>query len=709
MMFISIITNGQTTSEYIINGGIQGDISKQSNLNNNVLGDAITHLGNEGTITIKGDVSITGDFIVPEGIVLNFYKGSKLIVNNGVQLTINSEIKAGNYQIFDIGTSPIHNIRISNQMVLPEWFNARINDNMDDSVAINNAIASTIGSPIGNIYFMAGVYDIHSTIELPSNIKLIGNCETILLSHRNIQDLEVINSQGTYDLRSTFYPTTILKNKDAINENITIIGIKFNGNWSNSTGRLHSYGIKDTTSDYIANLIRFDNVTDLKIKDVDIYNFSSNYNDLEGEYEAMAIEKSKNIYVENLRFYDSRIEGIRFNDSEDIIVDRFHSYNDYIWTPIHFWYCTNVTLQNSIIDEIDNDDPNDINRIPFGSTINFTVKNSIIQNCKIYGGSGIDIGNEVNHDFDISNITIKDNYLERVRHGVYSENDNDEIEGLSIINNTIKLHGRIDNGQNTIVTSTGVKLFTAKDVTILNNKISALDDKRGSIGVRFDFKMHNLLIQNNIIEDIENGIYSRVINSGNIVDRVRIIGNTIKTIALNGRSTYRNNYSTGVFFAKVGGNTGESGFSNWIIRDNYFNNEGSWVYNYDNTPLILENFNIINNVFKSSENGCNRGLDLNSITDLTINNNKLHNSYSNKIHNNSNVIMHHNTINYKDYNPDNAGLGFRIEQNTGIGSFKYNIMYNNLDWRGVLFNLRNTDENLKNDFFELIDEYNYSR
>ncbi len=713
VMLISTFAFGQTSAECVIDGGIQADIDPQNPNVNRVLSDAIALLNGEGTITIKGEVTIVNDFSIPKGIVLNFYNGGKLKMNNAITLNIAGTIIAEPYQIFET-VMPTTTIALANLEVYPEWFGAVVNDGIDDSNSISQAISSIATTTVGNIFFLNGVYDIHETIALPSNSRLIGNGETTLRSHRNIEDLEVlvsVNADGTetYETRSTFYPTTIFKNKDANNENIIISGFKFDGNWRNDTGQLRSYGLKDNSSNYIANLLRFDNVTNLKFKDVDIFNYSSNYNDLDGQYEAMTIEHSKNIYVENMRLYDSRIEGVRFYESENIIVDRFYSFNDYIWTPLHFWYCTNVTLKNSIIDEINNDDPDDIAGIPLGSTINFTVKNSIIKNCKIYGGSGIDIGNEEDKNFEIANITIKDNHLERVRHGVYSENSNDEIKGLVISNNTIMLHGRVINNNNEGINSTGVKLFKAKDIMILNNRISALDDKRASIGIRFDYSVHNLLIQNNVIEDVDNGVYSRVLSSGNIVDHIKIIGNTIKTIPLNGRSTYRNNYSTGVFFVKTGGSTEANGFSNWTIKDNYFDNEGSWVYNYDNPPVIQENFNIINNVFKSGVNGCNRGIDLNNITDLTISANKLQNSYSNKIVSNTNVIMHHNILKYVGYNPDNSGLGFRIQKNEGIGSFKYNIMYNNLDWRGVLFNLNSLEDNFKNDFFGLVDEYNYSK
>lgn len=161
MVFISLTTFGQAT-EIVLLGGTQ-----DSNPNiNNVLYDAIYSPdglnGNEGTITIKGDITISDDFIIPEGINLNFFRGNKLKVENNAKLIINGSIDSGLYHIFNGGGEVSGTPQI--EYIYPQWFGAKPNDiNFNSTAAFQKTIntAIDIGVPIKlpiGIYYVDELY-----------------------------------------------------------------------------------------------------------------------------------------------------------------------------------------------------------------------------------------------------------------------------------------------------------------------------------------------------------------------------------------------------------------------------------------------------------------------------------------------------------------------------------------------------------------------
>ena len=119
-------------TEYVTAGGVEYG-------NSGPLSQGINTLNNNGTITIKGDIEIKSNIIIPEGIELNFFRGNKLKINGNVTVTINGRINAGSYQIFDLNDNGTVddcfidnydltkddgkvNGNLKNEFVIPQWF-----------------------------------------------------------------------------------------------------------------------------------------------------------------------------------------------------------------------------------------------------------------------------------------------------------------------------------------------------------------------------------------------------------------------------------------------------------------------------------------------------------------------------------------------------------------------------------------------------------
>lgn len=116
-------------------GGIQDNSTTQ----NKVLTDAINLLNGSGTISIKGNISIKADFDFPNGINIKFFNDSMLIVDPGVNVSINGSINAGVFQIFKNEGNINGNPNID--CVFPEWFGAKADGITDDYYAIQNALS----------------------------------------------------------------------------------------------------------------------------------------------------------------------------------------------------------------------------------------------------------------------------------------------------------------------------------------------------------------------------------------------------------------------------------------------------------------------------------------------------------------------------------------------------------------------------------------
>ena len=171
------------------------------------LQQALTEIGTkEATLLIASPLYIKSNITIPENINLKFIKGGKLVVDNGVTITINSSIDAGLYQIFDGEGLVTGNPKIKE--AYPEWFGAKGDGVHDDTLAIQKAV---------DFYFTVFKqnYLITNQIIIKRNVKfeggkiivnpISGNISYILIQETNYGDLlkmegMTILGSGTYQL-----------------------------------------------------------------------------------------------------------------------------------------------------------------------------------------------------------------------------------------------------------------------------------------------------------------------------------------------------------------------------------------------------------------------------------------------------------------------------------------------------------------------------
>ncbi len=102
--------------------------------------------GNDGTVLIMDPLSVTSDYTVPENICLKFEKGGKVVVAEGVTLTINGSIEAGLWHIFDGPGTVTGSPKI--EAVYLEWFSFVSSSSLDQSSLLNKVLNSFSGSSL---------------------------------------------------------------------------------------------------------------------------------------------------------------------------------------------------------------------------------------------------------------------------------------------------------------------------------------------------------------------------------------------------------------------------------------------------------------------------------------------------------------------------------------------------------------------------------
>ena len=119
-----------------------------------------------GTIHIRTDIQVNSDIIIPSNKVITFSAMSELIINSSGNITFqNAYIDAGKYQVIK-GNN--FSGKLTNDIVYPEWFGAKVDDGIDDSFAIQKAIDLTNR----NIYSTQGEYILKQPIDVTCNLDL---------------------------------------------------------------------------------------------------------------------------------------------------------------------------------------------------------------------------------------------------------------------------------------------------------------------------------------------------------------------------------------------------------------------------------------------------------------------------------------------------------------------------------------------------------
>jgi hypothetical protein len=127
-----------------------------------------------------GDVAIAANTTIPANVSLVVQQGGRLVLANGVTLTINGPLAAGRYQIFSWSGSGTVAGSPAIDAALPEWFGAVGNGSADDFAAVDKclAVAQVWQKPVK---FRQAVYKLNTKLTAfdVSKTQLLGEATTL--------------------------------------------------------------------------------------------------------------------------------------------------------------------------------------------------------------------------------------------------------------------------------------------------------------------------------------------------------------------------------------------------------------------------------------------------------------------------------------------------------------------------------------------------
>ena len=180
-----------------------------------------------GTYNITSNTTINAQLVVPRGAIIN--------VADGVTLTINGQILAGRYNIFNLNNSG--NLVVSKNYQdfgYPEWLGAIANGSTDCTDAIQKCLDIFTNTILGS-----GTYITSSTLTITNKShNLKGNS-----SYRNSNGSRIVLNSGNGVILDVGYTNA----PDSINNylsGVSISGIEFSHNSSNFTSGAASAGIR---------------------------------------------------------------------------------------------------------------------------------------------------------------------------------------------------------------------------------------------------------------------------------------------------------------------------------------------------------------------------------------------------------------------------------------------------------------------------------
>ena len=113
------------------------------------LSDAISSLGaTETTVVISNSQTVSTDETIPATMTMRFLRGGSLSIDAGKTVTVNGQIDAGLFQIFEGAGSVAFGLGAVRE-VYPQWWGANPTDSVDDTAAIQAAIDSLDTSKCG--------------------------------------------------------------------------------------------------------------------------------------------------------------------------------------------------------------------------------------------------------------------------------------------------------------------------------------------------------------------------------------------------------------------------------------------------------------------------------------------------------------------------------------------------------------------------------
>lgn len=408
-------------------------------------GDTDTHLSHilttidqnncvSAKILVKGKVIISETHVLKNTIDLMFDNGGAF-TGNGT-LTLNCSIQAGLFKIFDInGLNGSLNLNgsSSTDRVFPQWFGAKINDDISDSNAINAAIKFAFQSGGGTVFFPSGKYIITKSIDMKSNILLIGEGDSSILENIGINNTINAIGEESNRIHGIGFQNLKIQGKDKIN-------------YSGKTGIYIRYSFNnefdDNSSDYRSQ--RGDAIT---IFDVTISNHKEqgiHFNDgslliisnstIENNngYGIYVVELSNHLEVNNSAVSNNRKSGIYLNQvasNGTILGTQFTRNSEY---GVVLQRCEQPIISYS---SFNNNFQGAINIV--GAEEKFVESPLIIGN--LFGGNGIyNLGNvyEINMNYT-KGATVISNYFYGVPYiqTLAMINIGKNVEGCVITNN----------------------------------------------------------------------------------------------------------------------------------------------------------------------------------------------------------------------------------------------------------------------------------
>jgi DNA-binding cell septation regulator SpoVG len=500
-----------------------------------------------------------------------------------------------------------------------DYVNVKDFSGANDVEKFNNAITFLKNNNLKTLFIPYDEYLINDIIKIPSNINIIS-------------ENAVLQAESYTGTEGGSYPQLIFENEDTTNgnENIKIEGLVFRGIWKDENGSIINTSQEAYNNTEASPLVNFKNVDNLIMNNCEIKNHISNYvsgnDDL---FVAMHTGQSKNLYYNNIKHTNSRIESPNWVECENLNVNNYYGVNEDTWSNIKMWYCNNVNITDSIFI----DDYNKTKDNWSGSTIDLFCNNLKMENCYIKGGKGIGLDNERDEkDFIINDVVFDKCYIETLNSFISSGGFVHETfyDKLTIKNCNIK---SVD---------TGLQMRRINNLTLKNNKIN-LDNKidYNNYGISLN-NVKKCNIENNYINSSV-GIYIPLRDFK--IENYNIENNKIILPNLGTGSSYYG-MSTGIYIKNNSVDT-FSDIDRLIINNNeIINAEGgfiSFIWN-NNSILNINEIIIKNNKFESTANSCERNLLLSYIKNLKIKNNYFKNMDTSNINNIENTNINNNSF-----------------------------------------------------------------
>jgi len=166
---------------------------------------AITAIGaTEATLLISTQIAVTDNATIPSTMTLKFLRGGSFTITTAKTVTINGQVDAGLYQIFEgAGTVAfgVGTVKYS----YPEWWGAVRDGTTDDATALNSAYTAADGAK-ATLFLSSGTYAFESQLSWDNyptrdgcSVEGQGRFLTTLLKNGNFVGIKIASYAATYE------------------------------------------------------------------------------------------------------------------------------------------------------------------------------------------------------------------------------------------------------------------------------------------------------------------------------------------------------------------------------------------------------------------------------------------------------------------------------------------------------------------------------